>query len=95
MIKRNSISILLLFASFLAQSAFAQTASITGTIKDSSGGLVPQAQITAKNKATNASRRNFAGRSVPAMARIQSQDRPDMGSCPVAGQLRGLNAVKG
>jgi hypothetical protein len=38
MIKRNSISILLLFLSFLAQSAFAQTASITGTIKDSSGG---------------------------------------------------------
>src|SRR5229473_894750 len=56
MIKRISISILLLFLSFLAHSAFAQTASITGTIKDSSGGLVPQAQITAKNKATNASR---------------------------------------
>jgi Carboxypeptidase regulatory-like domain len=55
-IKRNSISILLLFLSFLAHSALAQTASITGTIKDSSGGLVPQAQITAKNKATNASR---------------------------------------
>src|SRR2546422_3951184 len=50
------ISISLLFLSFLAPSAFAQTASITGTIKDSSGGLVPQAQITAKNKATNASR---------------------------------------
>ncbi len=38
MIKRDSISILLLFVSFLAQSAFAQTASTTGTIKDSSGG---------------------------------------------------------
>src|SRR5260370_30787986 len=56
MIRRNSISILLFFLSFLAHSAFAQTASITGTIKDSSGGLVPQAQITAKNKATSASR---------------------------------------
>ncbi len=56
MSKRIGIPISLLFLSFLAQSAFAQTASITGTIKDSSGGLVPQAQITAKNKATNASR---------------------------------------
>ncbi len=56
MIKRISISILLLLLSFLSHSALAQTASITGTIKDSSGGLVPQAQITAKNNATNASR---------------------------------------
>src|SRR5713226_1087296 len=56
MSKHIGISISLLFLSFLAPSAFAQTASITGTIKDSSGGLVPQAQITAKNKATNASR---------------------------------------
>jgi hypothetical protein len=54
--KRIGISISLLFSSFLAPSVLAQTASITGTIKDSSGGLVPQAQITAKNKATNASR---------------------------------------
>ena len=59
MCKRIGISISLLFLSFLAPSAFAQTASITGTIKDSSGGLVPQAQITAKNKATNASRSVF------------------------------------
>ncbi len=57
MIKRISISILLPFVSFLAQSAFAQTASITGTVKDSTGGLVPQAQITTKNEAINASRR--------------------------------------
>src|SRR5712692_7871772 len=56
MIKRISISILLPFVSFLAQSAFAQTASITGTVKDSTGGLVPQAQITTKNEAINASR---------------------------------------
>src|SRR5260370_16617454 len=56
MSKRIGIPISLLFLSFLARSAFAQTASITGTIKDSSGGLVPQAQITVKNKATNASR---------------------------------------
>src|SRR5229473_7599458 len=56
MSKHIGISISLLFLSFLAPSAFAQTASITGTIKDSSGGVVPQAQITAKNKATNASR---------------------------------------
>jgi hypothetical protein len=54
--KRIGISISLLFSSFLAPSVLAQTASITGTIKDSSGGLVPQAQITAKNKATNALR---------------------------------------
>src|SRR5207245_595380 len=56
MSKCIGISISLLFLSFLVPSAFAQTASITGTIKDISGGLVPQAQITAKNKATNASR---------------------------------------
>ena len=56
MCKRIGICISLLFLPFLAPSAFAQTASITGTIKDSSGGLVPQAQISAKNRATNASR---------------------------------------
>src|SRR5260370_38416269 len=56
MSKRIGISISPLFLSFFAQSAFAQTASITGTVKDSTGGLVPQAQITAKNKETNASR---------------------------------------
>jgi len=54
MTKRISISILLFFLSVLAHSAFGQTASITGTIKDSSGGLVPQAEIKAKNEATNA-----------------------------------------
>src|SRR5689334_1901952 len=56
MTKRISVSILLFFLSLLARSAFAQTSSVTGTIKDSSGGLVPQAQITAENKATNATR---------------------------------------
>ena len=59
MVKRIRIWIPLLFLSFLAPSALAQTSSITGTIKDSTGGVVPQAQITAKNKATNASRSAF------------------------------------
>src|SRR5579859_1308239 len=55
MFKRIKVLIFLLL-SLLAHPTFAQTASITGTIKDSSGGLVPQAQITAKNHATNSSR---------------------------------------
>jgi len=63
MIRRISISISLLFVSFLAQSALAQTASITGTIKDSTGGVVPQAQITAQNSATNTSRNAFTSQS--------------------------------
>jgi hypothetical protein len=44
MTKPTGISIFLFFLSFLAHSTFAQTASITGAIKDSPGGLVPQAQ---------------------------------------------------
>ena len=48
-----------LFLSLLPLSVRSQTASVTGTVKDSTGGLVPQAQITAKNKATNASRSAF------------------------------------
>jgi len=59
MVKRIRIWIPLLFLSFLAPSALAQTSSITGTINDSTGGVVPQAQVTVKNKATNASRSAF------------------------------------
>ena len=45
--------LLILFG--LPKYASAQTASIAGTVKDSSGAVVPQAKITVQNKATNAS----------------------------------------
>jgi hypothetical protein len=56
MIKRVVLSVPLLFVFCLPQSASAQTASITGTVKDSSGAVVPQARITVQNKSKNASR---------------------------------------
>ena len=41
---------------FLPVCARAQTASITGTVKDATGAVVPQTTITAQNVATNAPR---------------------------------------
>lgn len=41
---------------FLPLAASSQTASITGTVRDSSGGVVPHAQVAARNTSTNASR---------------------------------------
>jgi hypothetical protein len=41
---------------FLPVCARAQTASITGTVKDATGAVVPQTRITAQNVATNAPR---------------------------------------
>src|SRR6266571_235337 len=48
-----------LFVFCLHPSAFAQTASITGTVKDSTGAVVPSAKISTQDKATNASRSTF------------------------------------
>jgi hypothetical protein len=56
-----ALAALLVF--FLLPSARAQTASFTGTVKDSSGGAAPQAQITVQNKTTNASRSAFTNES--------------------------------
>ena len=52
-----SVPLLLMFC--LLQSAFAQTAAVTGTVQDSTGAVIPQAKITTQNKATNASRTVF------------------------------------
>ena len=46
----------LILAMFLAATAHAQTASLTGTITDSSGGVVPGASISAKNLETSTTR---------------------------------------
>ncbi len=51
---RTSILLCLVFSLF--GSALAQIASITGTVTDSSGAVIPLAKITARNLATNASR---------------------------------------
>jgi hypothetical protein len=51
---RTSLWIVLVFC--LVGSALAQTASVSGTVTDSSGAVVPQTTITARNLATNASR---------------------------------------
>ncbi len=48
-----------LFVFCLHPSAFTQTASITGTVTDSTGAVVPSAKISTQNKATNASRSTF------------------------------------
>src|SRR5215472_9496798 len=56
MTNRVGLSLVLLFAFGLPHLASAQSASITGTVTDSSGAVIPQAKITVQNKATNASR---------------------------------------
>jgi hypothetical protein len=54
-----SILLLALLFFFLSQLVTAQTASITGTVTDPTGAVIPQATITARNLATNAARTTF------------------------------------
>ena len=54
--KRLSASVLLLLLFCVHRLAEAQTASITGTVTDATAAVVPQAKVTARNLATNASR---------------------------------------
>jgi hypothetical protein len=56
MIRRLVIPFVFFFALFTAVSVHAQTASITGTVTDSSGALVPGAKVTAEETATGAVR---------------------------------------
>jgi len=49
-------AVLLLLVVFLTVSAEAQTASITGTVSDSTGAVIPGAKVSAQNETTNASR---------------------------------------
>lgn len=60
MMKRTSASVFLLFFLWLflclAHFAAGQTASISGTVADTTAAVVPQARITARNIATNISR---------------------------------------
>jgi len=62
MTKHFSISALLVFV-LCPPSAPAQTASITGTVTDSTGAVVPNAKISAQNKATNTSRTTLTSES--------------------------------
>src|SRR5712691_886200 len=57
MLNRISLAIgVLIFAAALAPAAFAQTgtSNITGTVRDTTGAVVPGASVTAKNDATGA-----------------------------------------
>jgi len=54
--KRPHALSFLLLVFFLSQFAGAQTASISGTVTDSTSAVIPQAKITARNLATNALR---------------------------------------
>ena len=56
MIKRLAPWFFLLLLLCIPQAARSQTASITGTVKDSTGAAVPQAKVTTHNRATSASR---------------------------------------
>jgi Carboxypeptidase regulatory-like domain len=55
-IRLFALWIFLVALCFVPGSARAQTGSITGTVKDSTGALVPEVKISARNTATNASR---------------------------------------
>ncbi len=50
------LAVLLRLVVFLPVSAEAQTASIAGTVSDSTGAVIPGAEVSAQNKTTNASR---------------------------------------
>jgi hypothetical protein len=56
MMRRVSASAVLLLLFFLSAFAAAQTASISGTVTDTTAALVPQVKITTRNLATNVSR---------------------------------------
>ena len=56
MIKRLTPWVFLLLLLCTPRSALSQTASITGTVKDSTGAAVPQARVTSHNRATSATR---------------------------------------
>ena len=56
MMKPVSASALLLLLFCLARFAVAQTASISGTVTDTTAAVVPQVKVTARNLATNVSR---------------------------------------
>ncbi|MGD0507909.1 MAG: TonB-dependent receptor [Terriglobales bacterium] len=56
MMKRFSVLALLLLLFCFHRLAVAQTASISGTVMDATAAVVPQAKVTARNLATNASR---------------------------------------
>ena len=61
MMNRLALSILLLWIASLPQLAAAQSASITGTVKDSTSAVIPEVRVTARNTATNASRTTVSG----------------------------------
>ena len=54
--KLFSASALLLLFLFFPRDAVGQTASISGTVKDTTAAVVPQVKVTARNLATNVSR---------------------------------------
>ncbi len=56
MIKRLTPWVFLLLLLCIPRSAQSQTASITGTVKDSTGAAVPQAKVTTHNRATSSIR---------------------------------------
>src|SRR5579863_6996251 len=54
-----AVSLLVLLA--LASHSIAQTASINGTVSDTTGALIEHAKVTARDTATNATREVFTG----------------------------------
>jgi len=57
-IRLATVVLLSLVAVFVAPTAVqAQTASITGTVNDATGAMVPSAKVTARNTETNSARR--------------------------------------
>jgi hypothetical protein len=56
MMRRLSALVLVLSLFCLSPLAVAQTAAISGTVEDITAAVVPQAKITARNLATDASR---------------------------------------
>ena len=59
----SPVSLLLLLAFCCSQSVLAQTASMAGTVKDSTAAVVPEVKVTVRNNATNASRSVLTDRS--------------------------------
>ena len=60
---RRLAAIVAVLMSIVGSSAFCQTGSLQGTVKDAAGAVIPDAAVTIQNDATSSSRNTFTSES--------------------------------